>query len=285
MSALSYRRRLGIIALGAARLGAIVYLSILLLMSFLETRLVFPAPSAASGNWTPAGGDYEEAWIDVPAAPGAKAARIYGWFFDAPNAKHAVLYCHGNGNDISDLPELARLLRDRLDAAVLVFDYRGYGKSEGTPNEAGVIADGLAAQRWLAERTGRTPVDIVVIGRSIGGGVATAIAAEQGAALLVLQSTFTSLPDAAARHYPWLPVRWLMKNRFDSLARMACYQGPVLISHGTRDEVVPFEQARQLYDAAAGRKRFVELPEGMHRDAQPLAYYDDILAILTGNHN
>ena len=84
-------------------------------MSFLETRLVFPAPSAASGNWTPAGGDYEEAWIDVPAAPGAKAARIYGWFFDAPNAKHAVLYCHGNGNDISDLPELARETRTAMD--------------------------------------------------------------------------------------------------------------------------------------------------------------------------
>lgn len=283
--AATYRHRLGMIALGAVRLGAIAYLSILLLMSFLETRLVYPAPSPESGDWSPAGGDYEEAWIDVPAVPGAKAARVYGWFFGKPDAKHVVLYCHGNGNDVSDLPELARLLRDRLDAAVLVWDYRGYGKSEGTPNEAGVIADGLAAQRWLAERTGRKPADIVVIGRSLGGGVATAIAAEQGAALLVLQSTFTSLPDAAGTHYPWLPVRWLMQNRFDSLARIKRYEGPVLVSHGTKDEVVPFEQGMRLYDSAPGRKRFVELPNGMHRHSQPMAYYDDILAMLADRHN
>ncbi len=290
-SPISYRRRFGRIARGVARLGAIVYLSILLGMSFLETRLVFPAPSPESGDWSPAGGDYEEAWIDVPAAPslpgrrGVEATRLHGWFFGEPDAEHAVLYCHGNGNDISDLPELARLLRDRLDAAVLVWDYRGYGKSEGTPNEAGVIADGLAAQRWLAERTGRKPSDIVVIGRSLGGGVATAIAAEQGAALLVLQSTFTSLPEAAGTHYPWLPVRWVMKNRFDSLARIKRYEGPVLVSHGTNDEVVPFEQGMRLYDAACGRKRFVELPNGMHRHSQPMAYYDDILAMLADSHN
>lgn len=282
--ATTYRHRLGMIALGAVRLGAIAYLSILLLMSFLETRLVYPAPSPASGDWSPAGGDYDEAWIDVPAVPGAKAARVYGWFFDKPDAKRVVLYCHGNGNDLSDLPDLARLLRDRLDAAVLVWDYRGYGKSEGTPNEAGVIADGLAAQRWLAERTGRKPADIVVIGRSLGGGVATAIAAEQGAALLVLQSTFTSLPEAAGTHYPWLPVRWLMQNRFDSLARIKRYEGPVLVSHGTKDEVVPFEQGRRLYDAAPGRKRFVELPNGMHRHSQPMAYYDDIIDMLADRH-
>jgi fermentation-respiration switch protein FrsA (DUF1100 family) len=278
--ALSYRRRFGRIARGVARLGAIAYLSILLYMSFMETWLVFPAPSPALGDWSPVGNDYEEAWIDVPAVPGAKAARVYGWFFDKPDAKHVVLYCHGNGTDISDLPELARLMRDRLDAAVLVWDYRGYGKSAGTPSEAGVIADGLAAQRWLAERTGRTPAEIVVIGRSLGGGVATAIAVEQGAALLVLQSTFTSLPDAAATHYPWLPVRWLMQNRFDSLARIRRFTGPVLVSHGTRDEVVPFEQGKRLYDAAPGRKRFVEIPKGMHRHDQPMAYYDDLLAML-----
>lgn len=268
------------VALGAARFGAIAYLSILLYMSFMETRLVFPAPSQESGDWSPAGGDYEEAWIDVPATAGAKATRLYGWFFDKPDAPHAVLYCHGNGDDISNLPQLARLMRDRLDAAVLLWDYRGYGKSEGTPSEAGVIADGLAAQRWLAQRTARTPAETVVIGRSIGGGVATAIAAEQGAALLALQSTFTTLPDAAATHYPWLPVRWLMQNRFDSLTRIARYHGPVLVSHGTSDEVVPYEHGKRLYDAAPGRKRFVELPGGTHRQPQPLSYYPTLRAFL-----
>jgi fermentation-respiration switch protein FrsA (DUF1100 family) len=283
--ATTYRHRLGMIALGAVRLGAIAYLSILLLMSFLETRLVYPAPSPASGDWSPPGGDYEEAWIDVPAVPGAKAARVYGWFFDKPDAKHVVLYCHGNGNDVSDLPELARLLRDRLDATVLVWDYRGYGKSEGTPNEAGVVADGLAAQRWLADRTGRKPADIAVIGRSLGGCVATAIAAEQGAAILVLQSTCTSLTDVAANRYPWLPVRWVMQNRFDSLKRIKRYEGPVLVSHGTTDEVIPFDQGRALFDAAPGRKRFVEIPAGTHNQPQPPTYYDVLVEMLADSHN
>jgi fermentation-respiration switch protein FrsA (DUF1100 family) len=283
--AATYRHRLGMIALGAVRLGAIAYLSILLLMSFLETRLVYPAPSPASGDWSPAGGDYEEAWIDVPAVPGAKAARVYGWFFDKPEAKHAVLYCHGNGVDVSRLPELARLLRDQLDAAVLVWDYRGYGKSKGTPNEAGVIADGLAAQRWLADHAGRKPADIVVIGRSLGGCVATAIAAEQGAEMLVLQSTCTSLTDVAANRYPYLPVRWVMQNRFDSLMRIRRYEGPVLVSHGTKDEVIPFDQGRRLFNTAPGRKRFVEIPGGIHNQMQPPTYYDVLVEMLAGAHN
>ncbi|CAN0344936.1 unnamed protein product, partial [Ectocarpus sp. 4 AP-2014] len=178
---------------------------------------------------------------------------------------------------------LSRLLRDRLNAAVLVFDYRGYGKSEGVPTEAGVVADSLAAQRWLAERTGRSTEEILVIGRSLGGGAATAIAAEQGAAALILQSTFTRLPDAAASHYPWLPVRWVMQNRYDSLARVAAYTGPVFVSHGTEDRVVPFEQGQRLYKAATGPKRFLSFEGLGHNTPQPPSYYDDLKRFLAEN--
>ncbi|TWT99544.1 Alpha/beta hydrolase family protein [Botrimarina colliarenosi] len=262
------------------RWTAVGYLSIVLLMSFLERWLVYPAPPPAAGEWSPEGGDFEEAWIDVPPLKGAAATRVHGWFFPHEEASHALLYCHGNGVDVSSLPSLARLLRDQLDAAVLVFDYRGYGKSEGKPFEAGVIADGMAAQRWLAERTGRTPAQTLVVGRSIGGGVATAIVAEQGAAALVVQSGFTTLPAAAAIHYPWLPVRLVMQNRYDSLGRIARYDGPVLISHGTADEVVPFEQGQRLFETAPGFKRFIELPDLSHRQPQPPSYYDDLRAFL-----
>lgn len=280
MTAPTPGRRVGVMTLRIARAAAIAYLTVLLGMSFLETWLVYPAPSASWGEWSPEGDDYEDVWIDVPAVPGAKAARLHGWFFDKPDATRAVLYCHGNGEDVSGQPELARLLRDRLNAAVLVWDYRGYGKSGGTPNEAGIVADGLAAQRWLAERTDRSTGETLVIGRSLGGGVATAIAVEQGAEALALQSTFTSLPDAAATHYPWLPVRWVMRNRFDSLGRIARYNGPVIVSHGTADEIVPFEQGVRLYDAAPGRKRFVELPDRTHNQAQPSSYYEGLLDFL-----
>lgn len=274
-------KRCGVVVLRVLRLIAVAYLLVLLGMSFLERWLVYPAPQATWGDWSPAGDDYEEAWIEVPRTGRAKGpTRVHGWFFDRPEADHAILYCHGNGEDVSNQPDLARLLRDQLNAAVLVFDYRGYGKSEGTPIEAGLIADGLAAQRWLAQRTGRQTAETVVIGRSLGGGVATAIAAEQGTAAVVLQSTFTRLTDAAASHYPWLPVRWVMVNRYDSLERLASYDGPVLISHGTADRIVPFEHGVQLHEAARGRKRLVTFDGRGHNEPQPASYYDTLRDFL-----
>ncbi|MEO0531014.1 MAG: alpha/beta hydrolase [Planctomycetota bacterium] len=259
----------------------VAYLAIVLAMTFIERWLVYPAPPVASGNWTPPGDDYEDVWIDVPpAGHSEEATRVHGWFLANSDADRALLYCHGNGTDISRLLEVGRLLRDQLNVAVLLFDYRGYGKSDGRPIEAGVIADGLAAQRWLANRTGRSPDDVLLVGRSLGGGVATALAAEQGAEALLLQSTFTRITDAAASHYPWLPVRLLMQNRFDSLGRIERYDGPVFISHGTADEVVPFEQSRQLHAAATGFKQFVEFDGRGHNDPQPPSYYDEVRQFL-----
>ncbi|MEQ8846649.1 alpha/beta hydrolase [Botrimarina sp.] len=262
----------------------IAYLVVLLGMTFLERRLVYPAPQLAWGNWSPTGDDYEDVWIDVePVGRSKNASRVHGWLFDRENADFAILYCHGNGEDVSNQPLLARRLRDELNAVVLAFDYRGYGKSEGLPHESGVVADGLAAAGWLAARAGCRPDELVLVGRSLGGGVATAIAAEQGAAALVLQSTFSRLIDAAAHHYPWLPVRWVMRNRFDSLARLKRYQGPVLVSHGTEDNVVPIEQGRRLFEAAVGRKSFVELAGLGHVDPQPTWYYGRLKAFLAGS--
>lgn len=257
------------------RLPLIAYLSVLLMITLIESWLVYPTPSVERSDWQP-GGDHEEV-----AFASADGTRLHGWFYDHPDPQWSVLYCHGNGEQVADNHELMQLLRDRLDAAVFIFDYRGYGKSEGKPFEAGIVADGLAAQSWLAERTGRTADQVVVIGRSIGGGVATALAAEQGAEALVLQSTFTRLTDAAAAQFPWLPVRLVMRNRYDSLARLSQYEGPLLISHGTADEVVPFEHGQRLFDASpSDLKRFIEQPGQSHMQAQPESYYVDLRDFL-----
>ena len=277
MSAPAGRRRW---LFDGARTAAIAYLLVAVGMTFIERWLVYPAPPASWGDWTPPGDDYQDVWIDVPPVRRGGPSRVHGWFFARPEAQHAVLYFHGNGEDVSRQPQLARLIRDRLDAAVLVVDYRVYGRSNGTPCEEGVVADGQAAQRWLADRTGRTPAKVVLIGRSLGGGVAVACAAEQGAAALVLQSTFTSLPDAAAGIYPWLPVRWAMRDRYDSLGRMARYDGPVLVSHGTADKVVPHTHGRLLAEAATGPSRLVLLDGGTHDAPHPPSYWDDLRAFL-----
>ncbi len=122
---------------------------------------------------------------------------------------------------------------------------------------------------------------IVLWGRSIGGAIAVQLAADPGARGLILERTFTSLPDVAACHYPWLPVRWLMHNRFDSLAQIGAYRGPLLQSHGTADEVVPFEQGQRLFEAAAASpKQFVAMPDVTHNGPNDEDYYTELQRFL-----
>ena len=195
--------------------------------------------------------------------------------------QRAILYCHGNGEHIAFNAELAARLRDSLEASVFLFDYRGYGRSAGRPSEAGCIADGRAAQHWLAARMGIKPDEVVVMGRSLGGGVAVALAAEEGAQALVLENAFPVMSDVAAMHYPWLPVRWVMDNRYDCISRIQTYRGPVLQSHGTSDELIPIDMARRLFDAAPGSaKRWIQFAGLGHNSDWPAEYYGDLRAFL-----
>ena len=261
-----------------ASFAAAGFLCVVLVAMFFETWLVYPIPPLASGNWHPAGLAFED--VNFTSADGTK---LHGWFVDRPRATRAVLYCHGNGENVGMNADLVAELSEALNASVFIFDYRGYGHSAGTPNEAGCIADGLAAQKWLAQRVGKQPSDIVVMGRSLGTAVAVAIAAQQGAHALVLVNAFSRMTDAAAHHFPWLPVRLVMKNRYDSLARIRDYRGPVFQSHGTADVVVPFQLGRQLFDAApTPTKKFLEFRGLNHNEAEPPAFYRELAEFL--NH-
>jgi fermentation-respiration switch protein FrsA (DUF1100 family) len=259
-----------------ARPLIVVYLLILLGMMFLERWLVYPAPPVELGDWAPAGLGHEDVWFES-----ADGTKLNGWFVPHPNPKRAILYCHGNGEYIAFNAELAAQLRDSLEASVFLFDYRGYGHSEGRPDEAGCIADGRAAQQWLARRMGIKPNELVLMGRSLGGGVAVALAAEEGAQALVLEAVFPVMCDVAALHYRWLPVRWVMKNRYDCVSRIQKYHGPLLQSHGTSDAVVPIEMGRRLFDAAPSKnKRWIEFPGLGHNDGWPAGYYVQLRAFL-----
>jgi fermentation-respiration switch protein FrsA (DUF1100 family) len=177
-----------------------------------------------------------------------------------------VLFAHGNGGNITHYADFLRDLQQRQDVAVLGFDYRGYGRSSGKPSETGLVLDARAARRWLAGRTGVAEPDIVLVGHSLGGGVVTQLAAEDGARALVLISTFTSLPDVGAAHMPWLAPQSVMQNRFDSRAALPKYNGPVLISHGDADKLIPVDQALALYESATGPKQLVTIAGGHHND-------------------
>jgi hypothetical protein len=209
------------------------------------------------------------------AAFGAQDARfasadgisLHGWFFPHARAREVVLFCHGNAGNLSHRAARMDRLRRELGVSIFVFDYRGYGRSEGAPDERGVLADARAARKWLAQRTGISEADIVLMGESLGAAVAVDLAAADGARGLILENTFSSLPDVAAAKVRFLPVHWLMQTKLDSAAKIAAYRGPLLQVHGDRDEVIPIELGERLHQAAGSRdKRFIRQPGLRHND-------------------
>jgi uncharacterized protein len=240
-----------------------------MLIRLIERSLVYPRPSRERGNWRPRWLRPQNVWFRS-----ADNTKLHGWYVPNPEAHRLIVYAHGNGEHVADQAGVVSRLQQQLRATVFVYDYRGYGRSRGNPTERGCVADGIAAQRWLAEREGVGTEDIILMGRSLGGGVSIASAAEHGARALVLEATFTRMTDAAAVRFPWLPVRLVMRNRYNSVRRIQKYTGPTFQSHGTADEVVPLAMARSLFDSSPSRmKQFYEINFARHNDTPPPAYY------------
>ena len=170
----------------------------------------------------------------------------------------------------------ADVLRERLRVAVFVFDYRGYGRSQGKPNEAGVIADSHAARVWLSQRANRTPEEVILLGRSLGGGVAVQLAAKCPPPVLILENTFPRLTDVAVRQMWWAPVHLLMRNRYDSLLHIQKYPGALIQAHGERDGLVPIQMGRRLFEQVPGPKKFVAIPDAGHNTPFPPWYLDQV---------
>jgi uncharacterized protein len=223
----------------------------------LEQSLVFWPTKYPKGNWTPEPG-VEDAWFQS-----ADGTHLHGWYAEAKQARAVVLFSHGNSRNITDLRPILRLFRDQLNTSILVFDYRGYGRSEGSPTEAGIIEDAYAARLWLAKRAELPGREIVLVGHSLGGGVAVDLAARDGTRGLVLINTFTSMQDAEVSH---VPLRPLMHLQFNSLAKIRSYSGPLLQTHGDADRVIPFKLGCKLFEAANEPKQFVPVAGGGHNN-------------------
>lgn len=203
---------------------------------------------------------FEDVWLTA-----ADGTRVHAWYVAGAPGGREVLLLHGNGGNISHYLRTVLALH-RQGHGVLALDYRGYGRSEGRPSEAGAYQDAAAAFDYLVETRRAPPGTIVVYGRSLGGAVATWLAAHRAPGALVLESTFTRLTDIGRERYPWLPVTLLSRNRFDSLAQIGRVRCPILVSHGRDDTVVPARFGRALAAAAGPRARFLSLP-GDHSDA------------------
>src|SRR5262249_33522659 len=167
-----------------------------------------------------------------------------------------------------------------LGVSVLLFDYPGYGKSEGKPNEAGCYAAGDAFYDWLTQTQKIPGENIILFGKSLGGGVATELAVQRPHRALVLAKAFTSIPDMAQKQLPFLPGRWLVSNQFDNLEKISRCKRPIAIGHGDRDELIPFWMGEKLFAAAGEPKRFIRFPGGGHNDPFPVEFFSGVKEFL-----
>lgn len=199
----------------------------------------------------------EERWITTD-----DGVRIHAWYASAGGAAPTLVWSHGNGGNIGGRGDVLLALH-RRGLSVLAYDYRGYGKSEGAPDESGVYRDAVAA--YDSVRTLGTPAErIICFGESLGGAVSIHLAGERSCAGVVVVSTFTNLRDVARGHFG--PLAMLASGRFDSLARVGALTVPLLVAHGTRDEIVPFALSEKLYAAAREPKQFLRIEGASHND-------------------
>lgn len=230
-----------------------------MLTRFQRNFLYFPDRGFVAG---PADYGLAHEEVELRAEDGT---RLHAWWLPLAGAMRTVLFLHGNAGNVSYWVEAAAAFRE-AGWSTLLLDYRGYGRSEGAPTEQGTYLDARAAWKHLVHDRGLDPLSIVIAGRSLGGGVATWLAEHHPAAGLVLEATFTSIADVVAKVAPLPGIRRFVRLGYPSLARMPNLDLPLLVVHGLSDDLVPFEQGRALFDAAAGPKRFVQL-RGGHNDA------------------
>jgi fermentation-respiration switch protein FrsA (DUF1100 family) len=242
-------------------LATLGYLTVLVYLLATETELIYH-PTSAEVSWRePASRTVRE--VEFPSEV---SANIHAWWCPAEGASGAVLYCHGNGGNLSNWADHVEMVRKELGESVLIFDYPGYGKSKGSPDEKGCYAATEAAFNWLVGQARIPPERILIYGGSLGGGPAVALASRRPHRALLLACTFTSLPNVAQAAFPWLPVAPLMRNRYDNLSKIGRCRGPVVIAHGTEDTLFPFAHGRALIEAAAEPKLFIPLPGAGHVD-------------------
>lgn len=246
-----------------------MYFAVVLVAMIFEESLIFFPMRYPEGDWNPAGLEFEDAWFDAP-----DGTRLHGWYLPHASPRGVMLIAHGNAGNVTHRADQLRYLHYQLNLSVLVFDYRGYGRSEGRPDGPGVLADARAARRWLAGRTGLSPREIILYGESLGSAVMVDLASDGGARALILTNAFSSLADVAAHHYPLLPVRLLMRTRLDAAAKIPEYHGPLLMCHGNADTIIPYPLGRQLFDAANQPKQWITLPRHDHNDPLPPLWWD-----------
>jgi fermentation-respiration switch protein FrsA (DUF1100 family) len=233
------------------------YAVILLLMYALQSQMIYHPQKEILVTPSEVGLPFEDVQFQT-----TDKLNLHGWFVPADSTKPTILYFHGNAGNISGRMETIQLLH-QLGLNVFIFDYRGYGKSEGNPSEEGTYRDATAAWKYLTADRKISEQRIIVMGRSLGGSIAVWLAARHEPAAAIIESTFISAADLGADIYPWLPVRWMIRYDYNTLENIKKLSVPLFMAHSRDDQVVPFHHGQILFKEANEPKTFVEL-RGSH---------------------
>ena len=246
--------------------AAVFYIGLLVLLWFSESRLIYFPGSQRRLVAPPQALGLAPERVELVTADSVK---LVGWVMADPSHPTGLwlLICHGNAGNLSEFDRPAHYAGLRqLGLNLLAFDYRGYGESGGVASEQGLYRDADAAYRYLTERRGVPADRIVVFGHSLGSAVAIDLVSRTPAAGLIVEGGLTSAVHRGQELYPYIPVRWIARSRFNSIDKIPAVTGPKLFLHAASDDVIPLAHGRRLFDAAAEPKTFVEL-EGGHGDA------------------
>ena len=226
---------------------------------FVEKQVFFPDKTIVQ---TPADYDlpFEDIWFTS-----SDSIRLHGWLIPASPSNHILLFCHGNAGNISHRLDNVRLLNQR-GISVFIFDYRGYGRSDGSISEKGFYLDSEAANEVARKWAETHKAKLIVFGRSLGGIAATHLGATKSCDGLILESTFTNMGAMAGAHYPLPFAERILKHRLNALGEIDQVRAPILFFHGDKDRIVPIRLGRGLFEAAPNPKEFVVIPGAGHND-------------------
>ena len=260
---------------------ALLYLGAVLMLMWIERYFIFH-PSPFEANWRPPNAmALEEVWLDTP-----QGNRIHAFWCPVANAKWTIHYSHGNAGHAGARLGLVQLWQKHLGASVLIYDYPGFGHSTGIPDEPSCYAASQACYDWLRNVKKVPPEQLIIYGKSLGCAMATETAMHNPHRALFLMAPFCSIPDMAAEMFPIFPTRWMARTKFDNAAKLAQYQGVLLIGHGTADSVVPFSHGQRLDTLATQvkTKRFLAFQDFDHM-APPELYYRAAAELLAETPN
>jgi uncharacterized protein len=253
------RRILRRIAIVAVAIAVAIGAGLAILSHFYQRRIMYQPSPTIRATPRESGLPYED--VTFRTEDGLTLA---GWYVPAQNAPGTIIFFHGNGGNIGHYASQVRIMHD-IGWNVLLFDYRGYGASEGLPTEEGTYLDAAAAREYILSRHDQPPGEPVLLGRSMGGAVASWLAEKHRPRGLILESSFTSVPDMAAALFHTRLAGALSQYQYDTLERMGSIHCPVLVIHSPDDRLIPYEQGQRLFEAAGEPKQFLEI-QGGHND-------------------